>query len=169
MGRLTPLVGKSLLSPSLNMSVDRAWRDMDARDASRHAQCSFRGGGLVMPYSALMPSLEAIQQAVREPLSQAPRDHQAFAVYIFERARQIDHERALAKGPAAHDSQQTPVDTSDACRPKPGHTRLERSVDHGQISPAEQFFRISCSPHDLFPRPKYLRCNTSIIDLLRRV
>jgi hypothetical protein len=50
-----------------------------------------------MPYSALMPSLEAIQQAVREPLSRAPREHQAFAVYIFERAREIDHERALAK------------------------------------------------------------------------
>jgi hypothetical protein len=41
--------------------------------------------------------MEAIQQAVREPLSQAPRDHQAFAVYIFERARQIDRERTFAK------------------------------------------------------------------------
>ena len=50
-----------------------------------------------MPYSGLMPSLEAIQQAVREPLSRAPRDHKGFAVYIFERAREIDHERALAK------------------------------------------------------------------------
>ena len=50
-----------------------------------------------MPYSGLMPSIEAIQQAVREPLSRAPREHQAFAAYIFERAREIDHERALAK------------------------------------------------------------------------
>ena len=50
-----------------------------------------------MPYSALMPSLEAIQQAVREPLSHAPREHKAFAVYIFKRARKIDHERAFAK------------------------------------------------------------------------
>jgi hypothetical protein len=50
-----------------------------------------------MPYSGLMPSIEAIQQAVREPLSQAPRDHKAFAVYIFDRAREIDHERALAR------------------------------------------------------------------------
>jgi hypothetical protein len=61
-----------------------------------------------MPYSALMPSLEAIQQAVREPLSRAPREHQAFAVYIFERAREIDHERALAKmlsGPCERSSE----------------------------------------------------------------
>jgi hypothetical protein len=50
-----------------------------------------------MPYSGLMPSIEAIQQAVREPLSRAPLDHKAFAVYIFERAREIDHERALGK------------------------------------------------------------------------
>ena len=53
-----------------------------------------------MPYTGLIPSIEAIQQAVREPLSQAPRDHQGFAVYIFERARQIDHERALTKTPS---------------------------------------------------------------------
>ena len=51
-----------------------------------------------MPYSGLMPSMEAIQQAVREPLSQAPVDHQQFAIYIFERARAIDHARALAEG-----------------------------------------------------------------------
>ena len=50
-----------------------------------------------MPYTGLMPSIDAIQQAVREPLSRAPREHQAFAVYIFERAREIDHGRALAK------------------------------------------------------------------------
>ena len=50
-----------------------------------------------MLYSGLMPSIEAIQRAVREPHSHAPRDHEAFAAYIFERARQIDHERALAK------------------------------------------------------------------------
>ena len=49
-----------------------------------------------MPYSGLMPSIDAIQQAVREPLTRAPREHKAFAVYIFERAREIDHERALA-------------------------------------------------------------------------
>jgi hypothetical protein len=44
--------------------------------------------------------MEAIQRAVREPLSHAPREHKAFAVYIFERAREIDHERALGKRPA---------------------------------------------------------------------
>jgi hypothetical protein len=49
-----------------------------------------------MPYSGLMPSLDAIQQAIREPLTRAPREHKAFAVYIFERAREIDHERTLA-------------------------------------------------------------------------
>ena len=38
-----------------------------------------------MPYAGLMPSMEAIQQAVREPLSQAPIDHQQFAIYIFEK------------------------------------------------------------------------------------
>ena len=48
-----------------------------------------------MPYTGLIPSIEAIQQAVREPLSDAPRDHQAFAVYIFERAREIDRERVI--------------------------------------------------------------------------
>jgi hypothetical protein len=47
-----------------------------------------------------MPSIEAIQQAVREPLSRAPHDHSGFAIYIFERAREIDHELALAKKPA---------------------------------------------------------------------
>ena len=50
-----------------------------------------------MPYSGLIPSMEAIQQAVREPLLEAPRDHNAFALYIFERAREIDHDRAIAK------------------------------------------------------------------------
>jgi len=50
-----------------------------------------------MPYSGLMPSMEAIQQAVREPLLQAPHDYREFALYIFERAREIDHERALAE------------------------------------------------------------------------
>jgi hypothetical protein len=44
-----------------------------------------------------MPSLDAIQQAVREPLLRAPYDHKGFAIYIFERAREIDHEWALAK------------------------------------------------------------------------
>jgi hypothetical protein len=50
-----------------------------------------------MPYSGLMPSIEAFHQAVREPLSRAPLDHKAFAAYILERAREIDHERALRK------------------------------------------------------------------------
>ena len=54
-----------------------------------------------MPYSGVMPTMEAIQQAVREPLSRAPHDHNGFAIYIFERAREIDHERALAKTLAA--------------------------------------------------------------------
>jgi hypothetical protein len=49
-----------------------------------------------MPYSGLMPSMEAIQQALREPLSKAPTDHNRFAIYIFERAREIDHEQVLA-------------------------------------------------------------------------
>jgi hypothetical protein len=52
-----------------------------------------------MPYSGLMPSMEAIKQAVREPHSQAPQDHNGFAVYIFNRAREIDNERALAEKP----------------------------------------------------------------------
>ena len=51
----------------------------------------------VMPYSDLMPSMPALQQAMREPLSRAPHDHNKLAVYIFERAREIDHEWALAK------------------------------------------------------------------------
>jgi len=50
-----------------------------------------------MTYAGLMPSMEAIQQAVREPLSQAPRDYQQFAIYIFERARQIDRDWARAE------------------------------------------------------------------------
>lgn len=50
-----------------------------------------------MPYSGLMPSLDAIQQAVREPLLRAPYDHKGFAIYIFKRAREIDHERALSE------------------------------------------------------------------------
>ena len=63
-----------------------------------------------MPYTGFMPSTEAIQQAVREPLSDAPRDHQAFAVYIFERARQIDRERAFAKNLAEQGSYSSPLD-----------------------------------------------------------
>lgn len=50
-----------------------------------------------MPYSGLMPTIEAIQQAAREPMSSAPREHREFALYIFERAREIDHEKALSK------------------------------------------------------------------------
>jgi len=61
-----------------------------------------------MPYTGLMPSLEAIQQAVRQPLWQAPRDHQAFAVYIFERAREIDHERAFGRNLAEQCCHQPP-------------------------------------------------------------
>ena len=60
-----------------------------------------------MPYSGLMPSMEAIQQAVREPLSQAPLDHQQFA--IFERARAIDHARALVEGKLAQEKTAGPV------------------------------------------------------------
>src|SRR5438045_5233675 len=77
--------------------------------ASRFGTLSARSvAGSVMPYSALMPSLEAIQQAVREPLSRAPREHQAFAIYIFERAREIDHERAFAKTLAAQREHSSP-------------------------------------------------------------
>ena len=47
-----------------------------------------------MTYSGLVPSMDAIQQAVREPLSQAPHDYQKFAIYIFERAREIDRQKA---------------------------------------------------------------------------
>ena len=60
-----------------------------------------------MPFTGLMPSMAAIQQAVREPLSQAPREHKAFAVYIFERARQIDRERSLTKNPPEQREQRT--------------------------------------------------------------
>jgi hypothetical protein len=62
-----------------------------------------------MPYAGLMPSMEAIQQAVREPLSQAPIDHQQFAIYIFERARAIDHEGALVEGKLAQKKTAGPV------------------------------------------------------------
>jgi hypothetical protein len=58
-----------------------------------------------MPYSGLMPSLEAVQQALREPLSKAPSDHNRFAIYIFERAREIDHEQVLARKLAAQRQQ----------------------------------------------------------------
>jgi len=54
-------------------------------------------GVLVVSYTGLLPSLESIQQAVREPLAKAPRDHNGFAIYIFERAREIDHQKALQK------------------------------------------------------------------------
>ena len=57
-----------------------------------------------MPYSGLMPSMEAIQQAVREPLSQAPLCHQEFAIYIFKRARAIDHAWAAARGKVAQEA-----------------------------------------------------------------
>jgi hypothetical protein len=46
-----------------------------------------------------MPSIEAIQQALREPLSRAPNDHTRFAIYIVERARVIDHERTQKNRP----------------------------------------------------------------------
>lgn len=51
----------------------------------------------VMPHSRLMPSLKAIQQAVREPMTCAPHDHNGIAIYVFARAREIDHEKALTK------------------------------------------------------------------------
>ena len=62
-----------------------------------------------MPYSGLMPSMKAIQQALREPLSKAPTDHNRFAIYIFERAREIDHQEALAKKLAAQREQSRKV------------------------------------------------------------
>ena len=65
-----------------------------------------------MPYTGLIPSMEAIQRAVREPLSDAPRDHKAFAVYIFERARQIDRERTFAKNLAEQGSHPSPLDAT---------------------------------------------------------
>ena len=68
---------------------------VDAWEVARAVFRRIRWSESVMPYG-LMPSLDAIQQAVREPLSRAPREHKAFAVYIFERAREIDQERALS-------------------------------------------------------------------------
>jgi hypothetical protein len=80
----------------------------DASQAHETPQIVSRNlGNLVMRYSGLMPTMEAIQQAVREPLSPAPRNHQAFAVYIFERARQLDRERALAKNLAEQRERRT--------------------------------------------------------------
>ena len=67
-----------------------------------------------MPYSGLMPSMEAIQQAVREPLSEAPLDHQQFAIYIFERARAIDRARALAEGKLAQERAEPVVAPANA-------------------------------------------------------
>jgi hypothetical protein len=67
-----------------------------------------------MPYSGLMPSMEAIQQAVREPLSQAPLDHQQFAIYIFERARAIDQARTLPEGQLAQETAEAVVASADA-------------------------------------------------------
>jgi hypothetical protein len=61
-----------------------------------------------MPYAGLMPSMEALQQAVREPLTHAPHDHKGFAIYIFDRAREIDHQWALAKK-LAEQSQRRPL------------------------------------------------------------
>ena len=76
---------------------------MDASLASWHAVTCL--AGVHMPYSGLMPSIEAIQQALREPLSRAPHDHNGFAIYIFERAREIDHEHTLAKKLAQQNGQ----------------------------------------------------------------
>ena len=67
-----------------------------------------------MPYSGLMPSMEAIQQAVREPLSQAPVDHQEFAICIFERARAIDRARALAQQEVAQEAAEPVAAPADA-------------------------------------------------------
>lgn len=50
-----------------------------------------------MPYTGRLPTLAAIKQAVREDLTAAPRDHREFAVYIFERARQIDAQAKAAQ------------------------------------------------------------------------
>jgi hypothetical protein len=77
-----------------------------------------------MPYSGLMPSLQAIQQAVREPLLEAPTDPNGFAVYIFERARKIDRERALAKKPTVQ-SERRP---SDAIKTEARHDARDKLV-----------------------------------------
>ena len=79
-----------------------------------------------MPYSGLMPSLQAIQQAVREPLLEAPTDPNGFAVYIFERARKIDHERALAKKPTVQ-SERRPSE-SDAIKTEARHDARDKAV-----------------------------------------
>ena len=52
-----------------------------------------------MTYSGLLPSMDAIQQAVREPLSHAPHDYQQFAIYIFGRACEIDREKLWLSDP----------------------------------------------------------------------
>jgi hypothetical protein len=82
---------------------------MDAPADPRHSCLTALSWGSDMPYSGLMPSIEAIQQAVREPLWQAPRGHQEFAIYIFERAREIDLARALAKKVAENGTATAPV------------------------------------------------------------
>lgn len=72
-----------------------------------------------MPYAALMPSIEAIKQACREDLTGAPREHQAFAVYIFERAREIDHQKALAAKISQQAAASHPRPTSDSASSPP--------------------------------------------------
>jgi hypothetical protein len=67
-----------------------------------------------MTYSAPMPSMEAIQRAVREPLSDAPHECQKFAIYIFKRAREIDRELASKKSDRASAPEQAVL--HDNCR-----------------------------------------------------
>lgn len=59
-----------------------------------------------MPYSGLLPCIEAIKQACKEPLDLAPRDQKGFAVYIFDRAREIEHGWALARTISQQSGQQ---------------------------------------------------------------
>jgi hypothetical protein len=82
-----------------------------------------------MPYSGLMPSIEAIQQAVREPLSRAPREHNAFAIYIFERARAIDHERALTKTLAEQREQSSGIPIACSAKANSRPLQAEAATD----------------------------------------
>lgn len=75
-------------------------------------------------YSGLLPSNAAIRQACHEPLDAAPKGHQAFAIYILQRAHQIDAVRAVAEfanraakpGAAKNGSDVTVCDIKTAAR-----------------------------------------------------
>jgi hypothetical protein len=78
--------------------------------------------------------MEAIQQAVREPLVDAPHDYQKFAIYIFERAREIDREMALTRSgnkrqsPSHVGSNSTIGKLSNGPPPRPFRSRLRRTA-----------------------------------------